>query len=393
MSIAEVWPHLTQLREYPGLGRPMTWKVLYSNRKQPLLTPVALHQSYAAIRFFIRNPLLQYWGYLMVTLDHWLPQAGILHTVGLERFPSESFFADYAADQVSVFFGSPGALQKLSIYAPGKDGKKGKVAKVALQDTANHAVSQESIWLSRLHESQLMSEFLPTLLNHGQLRCGLRYFSMHAFPNGKTPARFANVHHAFLKILSQQHLAYSHWQTSQAHQRLLLRIDAVSLLLDQDIRILLAEVTKEIEDQIAYTKLPNCFIHGDFTPWNTRQANQKLFVFDWEYAQTCGNPLQDFLNFHLIPSALKRWSWQKISIGNLMTKLGTYADKQFEPSSGVSAARGALTLHYLMDTITFYVEASGYIDRKHPVIKTFIELLEQRKDWLPSTQGLTHASV
>jgi len=76
-----------------------------------------------------------------------------------------------------------------------------------------------------------------------------------------------------------------------------------------------------------------------------------------------------------------------------MTKLGTYADKQFEPSSGVSAARGALTLHYLIDTITFYVEASGYIDRKHPVIKTFIELLEQRKDWLPSTQGLTHASV
>jgi len=76
----------------------------------------------------------------------------------------------------------------------------------------------------------------------GSYAVGLRYFSMHAFPNGKTPARFANVHHAFLKILSQQHLAYGHWQTSQAHQRLLLRIDAVSLLLDQDIRILLAEV-------------------------------------------------------------------------------------------------------------------------------------------------------
>lgn len=393
MTIAENWPHLTMLREHPESGRPMTWKVLYPGRKQPLLVPLALNQAHAAIRFFIRNPLLQYWGYLLVTLDDWLPRAGILQTVALESFPSKSLFAGKASGNLSVFFGSPGALQKLSIYSPGKKGLPGKVAKVALQSSANLAVLQESQCLSRLNQSLQMSEFLPTLLTQGQLQCGLRYFSMSALSNGKTPARFTQSHHAFLKTLAHQQLVFGDWKTSQAHQRLLLRIDQVLPLLEADIRSLLAEVIEEIEDRIAHARLPNCFAHGDFTPWNTRESGHQLFVFDWEYAEPGGNPLQDFLNFHLIPGALKRWPPNKGFMANLMARTADYADSQFGPDSGVSAARWALSLHYLLDTITFYVAASGYIDRKHPVIRTFIRLLEQRRHWLPPTPEISHATI
>ena len=40
-----------------------------------------------------------------------------------------------------------------------------------------------------------------------------------------------------------------------------------------------------------------CFNHGDFTPWNTYIDNGKLFVFDWEYAETDYLPMLDVFHF------------------------------------------------------------------------------------------------
>ncbi|GBD95994.1 MAG TPA: hypothetical protein ENG83_15430 [Nitrospirae bacterium] len=42
--------------------------------------------------------------------------------------------------------------------------------------------------------------------------------------------------------------------------------------------------------------------HGDFSPWNIRfnGRNDKMFVLDWEYADTSGMPITDLLNFFVV---------------------------------------------------------------------------------------------
>ncbi|HEX9859762.1 MAG TPA: phosphotransferase, partial [Nitrospirota bacterium] len=38
-------------------------------------------------------------------------------------------------------------------------------------------------------------------------------------------------------------------------------------------------------------------IHGDFSPWNTFLAGDRLVVFDWEHSEPCGLPFYDLVHF------------------------------------------------------------------------------------------------
>ena len=67
---------------------------------------------------------------------------------------------------------------------------------------------------------------------------------------------------------------------------------------------------------------------------------------------------------------------------DLLAQTTAYANTMFGPDSGVAAASGTLVIHYLLDTIAFYVEASGKIDVNHPVLNTYLRLLEERDQWL-----------
>lgn len=386
MSLAQVWPQLISLRaDRAEDGNSMAWKVLYAGRRQPLLVPLNRALARRAIGFFIRNPLLRYWGYMMLMLDHWLPRAELLPTVQLEHFPYKSLFETSDLSGAALFFGFPGPLQKLTVYCPDPDGGLGKVAKVALQDSANEAIAQEAHWLSKLNRSQPMSAFLPRLLLQGTLSCGRRYISMLALPPGMSSDDFEEPHYAFLRVLAQQRPALQVWQQCEAYKRLHTRTHAVLPLVEQGKRQLLLDVLNEIDGQIGHRELPAGMVHGDFAPWNLRLQNGQLFVFDWEYAEACGNPLKDFLHFHLIPRALQRRPLRTSWMPELLHKTAEFADSMFGPDSGVADASGALIMHYLLDTVTFYIEASGTLDTHHPVLSTYLRLLEERDQWLPQT--------
>lgn len=45
--------------------------------------------------------------------------------------------------------------------------------------------------------------------------------------------------------------------------------------------------------------VPVCFVHGDFTPWNTFLQDGRLYVFDWEYANELWPVGFDLAHFHL----------------------------------------------------------------------------------------------
>ncbi|OIQ71385.1 hypothetical protein GALL_469990 [mine drainage metagenome] len=362
----------------------MTWKALYANRQQPLLVPCDLPQARRAIAFFVRNPLLRLWGNLLLTLDRWLPRAQLLPKVRIDRFPHQAMFGGSSADGTSLFCGIPGPLQKLILYCPESRGGPGAVAKIALQKSADKAIAHETYWLLKLNRSPSISRCMPRLLMQGTLGSNRHYFSMLSLPQGFSPKLFGKPHDEFLHLLARPNPEAGSWNQSQAYVRLYQRTHATLPLVEEKLRLLWLDSLAEIDSLIGRAVLPTCIIHGDFAPWNLRQIDGELFLFDWEFTEEVGNPLLDFLHFHLIPLALQRWPLRATAMPTLLGKAALYADRQFGSDSGVAAAGGAMLLHYLLDTLTFYVAASGHMDYTHPVLRTYSRLLEQRKQWLPN---------
>jgi hypothetical protein len=402
MNFSELWPLLANISAESERGKRLSLKVIFSERKQALLVPIDMQQAHDAVRFFINNPILAYWGHLLIKLDHYLPLLRLLPTVEFENFPLETLFGSNDSDKalepqgIAIFCGSPGPLQKITIHYPDAAGGLGKVAKVAVHETANEAIQKEVHWLEKLNKSAEIARFLPKLLQHSVLNHQRHCLTMMSLAEGISPKTFGIAHHAFLRALAKQKPVFSEWKNSEAHLRLKLRINSLASIVNADVSKLWHEVISEIELQTARAILPNLMIHGDFATWNLRQINADLFVFDWEYAQTHGNPLQDYLHFHLIPQALKRDDLTDTVMPAILKKTMAYADKQYGKDTGIGKAAGPLTLHYLLDTITFYTEASGYLDEHHPVLQCYTSLLQQRAQWLskmtplPSTKSVEH---
>lgn len=388
MSLMQLMPQLTTLRdERPGNGNA-AWKVLYPRRRQPLLVPLDSRQAQEAVGFFIRNPVLRWWGRLLLTLDKRVARGRLLDTVQLESFPSRVLFGTANIEETALYCGFPGPLQKLTIYYPGHDGDLGKVAKIALNPSADEAIAQEAHWLYTLGCSQPTADFMPRLLQQGTLPCGRRFLAMLALPQGRPCRRFTELHRNFLRVLSRQRPPLTPWAQSELYRRLDARLHSLMPILTPAYRDLMQSVLDEINQNLGARSIPTCLGHCDFTPWNVRIADNRLFVFDWEYTEANSNPLHDFLHFHLIQRALQRWPLRTGAMPKLVSQAAAYADDVFGEESGVAEAAGMLTLHYLLDILTFYAAASGKLVLKHPVMRLYLKLLAERGEWLaPSSIG------
>lgn len=384
MSFDEVWPRLTALRSPQAPGTTLAWKILYGRRAQPLLLPAALRRrDGAAVSFFVRSRRWRWWARLLLALDRWMPEMGLLPEVRIDHFPAATLFGD-AAHATAIYVGSPGPLQKLTLLCPQQGEVPARVAKVSLHASADGAVEREAQWLRTLGAAPTTAAFVPRLLDDGALPGGRRYVVMTALPDGETSLRFGAQHRAFLAALADWGHG-EHWSAGAAVARLRERIRTVRALLGGAHCRLLDDGLAEVEASLDRLTLPGCVLHGDFAPWNVRLTAERVFVFDWEYAQTSGNPLQDYLHFHLMPRVLqvRRTRVGPAFMRKLLARAAAYASEAFGPESGVGEAAGPLAVHYLLDTISFYVEASGYMDARHPVMRAYIQLLERRDAWLP----------
>jgi hypothetical protein len=116
-------------------------------------------------------------------------------------------------------------------------------------------------------------------------------------------------------------------------------------------------------------------------------------VFDLEYAEAGGNPLQDFLHFHLAARAAGDRSISPWFMRRLLARAADHSERVFGPDTGLASAAGPLTLHYLLDTVAFYIEASGRLDINDPVIRAYLRILEQRDQWLPGQVPAKEANL
>jgi len=394
MNVSETWPSLFNIATPADPGVQLRLKVLYSSRKQVLLVPLGMQQAHDAVNFFIQKPILKYWGHLCIKLDYYLPCLHVLPDAEFRHFPIKTLFAVNAEHitqslhGISLFCGFPGPLQKLTIYCAASAAGEGKVAKLSVHSTANAAIEKEAYWLNSLSLLKATAGFLPKLLQYSELACKRRALTMMALPKGHASKTFSPAHHAFLRSLAQQQAVFNEWRHCEAHLRLKQRVQDLSGIVESEVVLFWQALIDEIEQATANLTIPNLMMHGDFAPWNLRQHDTALYVFDWEYAETYGNPLQDFLHFHLITQALKGHGLTHALMKNVLKKAAIYSDKQYGEHLDIKSVRGALTLHYLLDTVTFYAQASGYLDAQHPVLRHYINMLRQRQAWLPKNPVL-----
>lgn len=383
MSFAALRNDLAALRSAgEHAAAPFQARVLFAWRAQCLLLPSNdPGLAHAAVRFFVGTPHWRALGHLFLAVDRWLPWLKLLPPLRWEAFPAAELFGPSARPQAcAVLCGTPGPLRKLTVLHRPAQGAP-VVAKLALRVTADEAVSLERGWLEELGAVPELAPFIPRLLRAGALPGGRRYVTTSVLPGGHAAFRFGGAHRHFLSELGA-HGDVHPWADSAAFERLRERSRAIEPLMDAHHRRLIGTAVNDIERRIGGRSLPACLAHGDFAPWNVRLRDGRLFAFDWEYAQAGANPLHDFLHFHLMGRLARHRATGARAMALLLSRAGQHADAVFGARSGVAQAAGPLALHYLLEVVTFYVAASRRLDPRHPVLRAYLGLVEQRGRWL-----------
>ena len=366
-------------------------RVLFGRSERPLFVPKGNDDFVReAIQLFVRSGVRRGLATLMLKIDHWLPQLRLLQTVKSMPLPLPEIYAELgiSEERLALYYGSPGPLRKLTIYSSSTDRS---VIKIALQPSADEMISNERKILALLAEHRIGVDFVPALLGHGQLSCGRRFVRTSVLPSGRRESRFGPMHRAFLVELYAHHTGASGWAQGRSYRSLQTQFAAIRNNLDDANRALLEAVVGDIAVLSGKEPVAQCIVHGDFAPWNIAVTNERLWVFDWENAVKHGNPLHDFLHFHLISEALLRRSQRSAVLKRLLADasrhLAFVAGEAPTPS-----LVAALTLHYLAEVVIFFCAADGTLRHSHPVIKSYLRLMQTRHSWLPGVSGNKEAA-
>ena len=371
-------------------GRTVSWpqtrvsgKLLFAGSKRPLLVPKGDDVFVRdAIRLFVHGNARRAWAATMLKLDRWLPPLQLLPTVKPQQFPLPEVYEELgiAEDSFAIFYGPPGPLRKLTVFSSAADRS---LTKIALLPSADAMVRNECKILTLLADKQIGIDSVPRLLSHGQLSSGRRFVRTTVFQAGRYEPRFGAMHRAFLELLYAHRSCAKCWAQSYSYRLLLTRAAAIRNMLHRKDSELIDSALADVAALGGTEPVAECVVHGDFAPWNITVADDRLRVFDWEYAAVRGNPLRDFLHFHLIPDAVSH----RIPGSTALNRLGSNAREHLACLAGQLPSLqlvGALMLQYLAETVTFFCAMDGELKTSHPVIEAYIRLLQDRHAWLPT---------
>src|SRR5262249_43517717 len=122
--------------------------------------------------------------------------------------------------------------------------------------------------------------------------------------------------------------------------------------------------------------------HGDFVPWNIRVHDDRIYVFDWEYAHSGANPLADAFNFRVMQRAMGRRAPDAAFLVDAIGRVHRAADLIYPEFAWRRRAVSGLGLAYLLEVLLHYTAASRTLVRTHPVVAAYLRLIEERSTWI-----------
>lgn len=181
----------------------------------------------------------------------------------------------------SLSLGTPGYFRKLTVQVMRPNGEILGYIKLPLTEAATKCLRHEAAFLKELANFAPLRPHLPKVLHAGPWGSGHVLF-VSGGPADQGPAEFGASHDNFLKTL---------WAAQSSDKPGSLIVEKVAARwrraaheLDPELRALGEKALARASRELAGVKLRCGITHGDFAPWNTRLADGRLFVFDWECA-------------------------------------------------------------------------------------------------------------
>lgn len=161
----------------------------------------------------------------------------------------------------------------------------------------------EALWLRTLSVEPALHSHIPEIVAHCG-GAGLCFLAQTPLP-GRRNFRIGTAHFNFLRALHNWSARNLRYPESDLARNLRVRLSSLQNKLPQRWIERLSSAVEHIE--MKYGDSPELFTvsHGDFSPWNTLIHQDRVLVFDWEFAAAEQLPLFDPLHFALKLPALK----------------------------------------------------------------------------------------
>jgi hypothetical protein len=399
MNLAESWRLLSdciaQPKATPALAggarsdsfyRERTWHALFSDRPRPLLLPVNNRRARrGGVRFFLPEVWRRFYAGARLRANDLFGDRARLPQFTLP--PEESstlseLLAPIETPQLAFLIGTSGPFQKASMLAMSSLGEPISLTKLALGMLANNMVANEAAWLKTLNACPAVRDSVPHLLREGSTLNGRRFLTQSVVQGWPSANSFGPAHAEFLRRLGSIDCRIERFSDARLRNSLQSSLIQLAPLLGHERRSALQAALSECIDRLSDWRGPSVISHGDFAYWNIRTLNDRILVFDWEYAATGSSPLFDLFHFYLIAPASSGRPLNARDMNHALAPARAFAllaYPEFEWSAPIVAAHG---LAYLLHTLTFYGLSRGRFVELHPVVRSYNRLLEERSQWL-----------
>lgn len=207
----------------------------------------------------------------------------------------------------AFFTGTDSPHRKTAIQIMEQDGSIKGFAKLAQNSNVKPLLTHEAETLQYLQTLELQSAIIPAVLYIGDIGHA-RVLVTDTLKTAKsiTLTTLTEHHRAFLTEMAEKTGNEETLANSEFLQKLHRQIELHSSKLPVAWNKRLTAALQIISIHASSITAEMVFCHGDFTPWNTFMVSEKLYVFDWEYAQQGCPPGYDVIHFILSLPAVKR---------------------------------------------------------------------------------------
>ncbi len=257
----------------------------------------------------------------------------------------------------AFFFGTEGCHQKVTIQVMDKKGSILGYIKVSDGAEIDKLLRNEADVLGELSRLEISKGLFPKVLYYGDIK-GTDVLILDTLkgPYTRFSSKLSTAHIDFLTEIFLKTSRLSLFRESRFKMELNERLENLKPFGLVGNSLELYRRTREyITEKIGHKIIPFGLCHRDFTPWNTFFYNDKLYVFDWEYARDNYPPMLDLFHFiiqdgilvrHLTAQGLlkrvyKNWQWLR----------------QYSSRTGIDETYiMPLLMCYLLDISLLYIE-------------------------------------
>ena len=273
----------------------------------------------------------------------------------------------------SVYIGTTDKNRKITIQLTDNLGKHNYI-KAASGTTARQAIENEARGLEEVKQALPAGIFIPRVL--WQKRIG-EYCCLHTTGPKQRPDKKRSIHMHPQDVRFLSSMAAFHTSTLPLSASLeKLRAKQLTLQSDTHQSTIIAEALKHSASLLGDHQVLHHAAHGDYAPWNTFiLENTELFIFDWEYFESCTPAFTDLLHFEYMPLKLLKKADPAYSASSLLQRASdAQANTIYDPDSIPAAVRPAYVILYLLAQLVREHDEHG--DSSEYTLKTLEHVIQ-----------------